>query len=196
MFRRAARIVSATYELTVLVALTLGSTAVAAVDADPASIVEQLPATPGSAIQPVQRPADHGTLGVMLSNQADQAIVTALYIGGPAHRAGLRCGDRILAINGQPVNSRGQLMEWLDELPAGQRVDLLVDCGGWTHRFLVTLERREVVASYPVSQPPAVPAPAHGPRRFGFYGRGYISGQRALDIDDPYRRALYTNFGN
>lgn len=183
MFRRAAALREGVLRLNALLAFAmLGSAVVVA-------------AVPESAPTWQQGSAAAGMLGVLLANQADQAVVSALYVGGPAHRAGLRCGDRILAINGQPVNSTNELINRLNQLSAGQRVDLLVDCGGWTHRFLVTLESRDVVANYPTIQPPA-PAPVERPRKYGFYGRGYISGQRALDICDPYRRALYTNFGN
>ncbi len=48
-------------------------------------------------------------LGVYTSEQADRVLVANLMRGGPAHRAGLRPGDVIAEVAGQPVRSLPQL---------------------------------------------------------------------------------------
>jgi S1-C subfamily serine protease len=48
-------------------------------------------------------------LGVYTSEQADRVLVANLMRGGPAHRAGLRPGDVIAEVAGQPVHSLPQL---------------------------------------------------------------------------------------
>jgi len=48
-------------------------------------------------------------LGVYTAEQADRVLVANLMRGGPAHRAGLRPGDVIAEVGGQPVRSLPQL---------------------------------------------------------------------------------------
>ena len=48
-------------------------------------------------------------LGVYTAEQADHVLVANLMRGGPAHRAGLRPGDVIAEVAGQPVTSLPQL---------------------------------------------------------------------------------------
>lgn len=52
-------------------------------------------------------------LGVYTAEQADRVLVADLTRGGPAHRAGLRLGDVITEVAGQPVRSLPQLFRAL-----------------------------------------------------------------------------------
>jgi membrane-associated protease RseP (regulator of RpoE activity) len=137
---------------------------------------------------------DRGMLGVSLTNQLDGVLVTALHLGGPAELAGLRVGDQILAVNGQPMRSDAELIASIGHFPPGARVELLIRRRGWTNHFIVTLGSRALVAQLPTSAQYAAPRGQH-PRHFDFRGKGFVSEKRAMDIYDPYLRALNTNFG-
>jgi S1-C subfamily serine protease len=52
-------------------------------------------------------------LGVYTAEQADRVLIANLMRGGPAHRAGLRPGDVIAEVAGQPVRSLPQLFRAL-----------------------------------------------------------------------------------
>ncbi len=57
------------------------------------------------------------------------AIVSDLYPGGPAHRAGIRRGDVIVGFNGKAVKNPRELSRWAADLPIGSvaKVDLQRD---------------------------------------------------------------------
>ncbi|HEY8376645.1 MAG TPA: S41 family peptidase [Nannocystis sp.] len=87
----------------------------------------------------------HGTggtivgIGVMIEQIADVVVVRDVIAGGPAAKAGLQRGDRLLAIDGVPIKGR-PLVEIVDRLrgKAGTEVDLFVqrDTEEW-HEKLV-----------------------------------------------------------
>jgi serine protease Do len=54
------------------------------------------------------------------------AIVAQVEKGGPAARAGLKSGDVILAVNGQPIERSGQLSAVISQLKPGGRAELEV----------------------------------------------------------------------
>lgn len=139
-------------------------------------------------------PPVRAMLGVLLANQQGRVIVTSLYMGGPADRAGLQVGDQIITLNGQEVVSDAHLLRLLDGQQPNDRVNLLIRRGVWTNHFVVTLGASNIVSTLPIS-PDAAPLANYGPFGYKPRRRGTIDGRRAMDIYDPYLRALNTNFG-
>jgi putative serine protease PepD len=68
--------------------------------------------------------------------------VTAVQSGGPAAMAGLRVGDVITEIQGQPAAAPEQLVELTITMKAGDRIDLTYVRAGHTHQTTVTLGRQ------------------------------------------------------
>jgi serine protease Do len=54
----------------------------------------------------------------------DGARIRDVVDGTPAAQAGLRPGDRIVSLDGQPIRSRNDLIDRLDRIPAGKRIVL------------------------------------------------------------------------
>ena len=75
---------------------------------------------------------DRGWLGVAVSDEdAHSGVqVTAVEPDGPAARAGLRSGDRILAVNGEPVSSALGLIRAVAEIHPGRSARLTVSRRG------------------------------------------------------------------
>src|SRR5262249_61088556 len=68
-----------------------------------------------------------GYLGASLQasqTAGDGALVAEVSNGGPASRAGLRNGDRIVEFDGKPVKSTKQLTELIADTPSGTAVKL------------------------------------------------------------------------
>jgi len=87
---------------------------------------------------------DHPAIGIGLRRDVnDSAAVDDVYEGGPADQAGLRRGDRIIAINGQPVRSPGDLIRQVLRFRAHQPVTLTVMRGNGRRDLDVTLADRD-----------------------------------------------------
>lgn len=93
---------------------------------------------------------DRAMIGVVLGGAAEGGGValTAVTPGGPADKAGLRSGDRIVAINGKQVAGGDDAAEsaraLIGKLKAGDKVTLGVDRGNGKRLDLVaSAERRE-----------------------------------------------------
>ncbi|GIW71342.1 MAG: hypothetical protein KatS3mg102_0884 [Planctomycetota bacterium] len=118
---------------------------------------EQAPSGGNSAEQTPAAEQRPGRLGIYLYDDDTQprgAEIVRVKEGSPAAEAGLRAGDVVRAIDGQPVASAAELARALRGLKAGQRVKLLVEREGWRREF-------ELVAQ------PAGPAPAPAPPQPG-----------------------------
>ncbi len=64
-------------------------------------------------------------LGVSLDRgQRHSASVTSVVPGSPAARAGLQAGDRIFALNGEPITSADQLVKLIQRLQPGELVEI------------------------------------------------------------------------
>ncbi|MBI2963167.1 MAG: Do family serine endopeptidase [Deltaproteobacteria bacterium] len=63
------------------------------------------------------------------------ALVSDIYRGGPAHRAGIRRGDVIVGFDGRPVKNSRELSRWAAEVPLGHSVKIDVVRGGVRRSF-------------------------------------------------------------
>ncbi len=73
---------------------------------------------------------------------ASEAVLVSRVVGGsPAHRAGVRLGDGILAVNGQSVRSTAEFAAYLDQLGRGQLLKLTILRGGLIHYVLLPFDR-------------------------------------------------------
>lgn len=68
-----------------------------------------------------------GGIGITLQVEGEEAVVASVQEDGPAERAGIRAGDRLVAVNGKPVGG-SQLREIVREVrgPIGEGVDLRI----------------------------------------------------------------------
>lgn len=73
---------------------------------------------------------ERGWIGFVPARASDSAVVYALYRNGPAHRAGLDRGDRILAYNGKSVASAIELRKLVMADKPGNSVSLKVEKRG------------------------------------------------------------------
>ncbi|HQZ84425.1 MAG TPA: trypsin-like peptidase domain-containing protein [Actinomycetota bacterium] len=80
-------------------------------------------------------------IGVMLDfqTQSDGATVGSVTAGGPAASAGVKAGDRITAVNGDPIDTPVALITAIRSLNPGDTVTLTVSDGGSSRDIKVTL---------------------------------------------------------
>jgi serine protease Do len=74
----------------------------------------------------------------------DGALISDIYRGGPAHRAGVRRGDVIVAFGGKPVKNSRELSRWASEVPIGSSVRIDVMREGSRKSFEVTIQEAPV----------------------------------------------------
>jgi regulator of sigma E protease len=84
--------------------------------------------------------------------EVDEAKVGAVSSGGPAQRAGLETGDRVIEFNGVAISTWLELSGKLHENP-GKRVELLVERGGAKRTLAVTPELKDGVGLIGIGQP-------------------------------------------
>jgi S1-C subfamily serine protease len=82
-------------------------------------------------------------LGMYTTPMQGSLVVGALTQGGPAHRAGVRLGDVVLEVAGEPVGPRGPVPPRLGTGSAGAEVPLTLARGKSTSRIRVTSADRE-----------------------------------------------------
>ena len=87
-----------------------------------------LSVTLGATSRPLQVSEKRTTLGVRLEDpkQGGGAEVVSIIIGSPAQKAGIRPGDQLVRLDGDPITSPGFVRERLDEKQPGQTVKLLL----------------------------------------------------------------------
>jgi serine protease Do len=74
----------------------------------------------------------------------DGALISDIYRGGPAHRAGIRRGDVVIGFNGRLVKSSRELSRWAAEVPIGRAVKIDVLREGSRRTFEVTVAEAPV----------------------------------------------------
>jgi len=78
-----------------------------------------------------------GYLGIApILFMGNEATVDGLFPGGPADQAGLKEGDKILSLNGQPVSDWFDLIQKVDETEGGESI-MMVERGGNTLEFKI-----------------------------------------------------------
>ncbi len=112
---------------------------------------------------PVGRPHANVMLGVHLADPGaalrkhlrlepgEGSMIRGLYKGLPAERAGLQQYDVIIAIDGEPVDSSGTILETLAEAEAGDEVTLSVVQNGRHKQFTVTLDAFDAAKMEPTN---------------------------------------------
>lgn len=78
-----------------------------------------------------------------ISGTSAGAVVNRVMAGSPAEAAGLRAGDALIALDGQPLASMSDLVMALRDYQPGDEITLAVHRGGVTERIPVTLAERE-----------------------------------------------------
>jgi putative serine protease PepD len=82
----------------------------------------------------------HAYLGVASGEtQAGGAQIGQIVAGGPADKGGLREGDRVVQIGGQPVRSPDDLSAAVNDRKPGEKVQVTVERGGERRTLTVTL---------------------------------------------------------
>jgi serine protease Do len=74
----------------------------------------------------------------------DGALISDIYRGGPAHRAGVRRGDVIVGFNGRPVKNSRELSRWATEVPIGTSVKVEIVREGGKRTFDVVIQEAPV----------------------------------------------------
>ncbi len=86
-----------------------------------------------------------GWLGVNIveaPGAARAAVVSEVFRGSPAAQAGLLPGDKVLAVNGRPVERFQQLLRKVSFLAPGTKATLRIERGGTVQERSVTLAQR------------------------------------------------------
>jgi putative serine protease PepD len=82
----------------------------------------------------------HAYLGVGTGDtQAGGAMVGQVVPGGPADKGGIRQGDRVVQIGGQPVRGPDDLSAAVNDRKPGEQVQVTVERGGQRRTLTVTL---------------------------------------------------------
>ncbi len=119
----------------------------------PGATVLSDPAAASTANSPADR--DGATL------PGEGARVHDVVLDTPADRAGLRPGDRIIALDGQPIRSRNDLINRLDRISAGSTILLGIAREGdpTRSRFEVSVPTSSRPGAGPAPSPAAAPDP-------------------------------------
>lgn len=125
-----------------------------------------------------RKPVTHATLGLTLRGTGGEAQTNGVEVlrvvdGSPAHAAGVRAGDRLLALDGAALFDADDLARELEPLAPGSLVSLRLRRGDAAREVRVSLGRGEtpvVVREEPARRPqqpttarPAQPQPAPTP---------------------------------
>jgi hypothetical protein len=70
--------------------------------------------------------APRGFLGLETEEDSKGLLVKSLLAKGPASKAGLKAGDRILEFDGRTIRDSGDLSRFLSKRRGGDRVDLMI----------------------------------------------------------------------
>jgi S1-C subfamily serine protease len=130
-------------------------------------------------------------LGATLAQDLDGVYFDYVYPGGPSELAGLQAGDRVGAIDGQPVTRAAQARRFIGEHDPGETVQITFRRGAYSDQASVLLGFLIVV--YPEPDDPVViipdpiwptnaPPPIRGTAQDARLGVYY----RMLEAGDPF----------
>lgn len=83
-----------------------------------------------------------GWLGVSVEDRDGAVVVTGLDRAGPAGRAGLRSGDALIAVNGEPIGNARGLIRAVASVTPGERAEVTVRRQGRELDIPITVGRR------------------------------------------------------
>ncbi|MES1213779.1 MAG: PDZ domain-containing protein [Singulisphaera sp.] len=152
-------------------------------------IEQAAPVQPGNAM-----------LGANLNDAARVVTVGEISMGGPAVVAGLRSGDQIVAIDGQAITSKAQVLKIVASHHPGNRITITIKRAGWQRGLIVRLAPRDQVAALPklwVPSPQASQQPPGAPSESVHVvdpNDEWADAKEAEDIYNVNDRALYTDF--
>ncbi len=75
---------------------------------------------------------------------AEGALISNIFRGGPAHRAGLQRGDVVVRFEGRPVKNSGDLTRWASEAAVGKTVSLEVVREGQRQTVSLTIAEAKI----------------------------------------------------
>lgn len=134
--------------------------------------LETLPVAIGVvSVQPRFIAGPRGVLGVMLSQQDGQPGIERVFDDSGAQAAGVKPGDVIVGINGQPVASREELIETIGKFEIEDKVTLKIKRGTEDLELAVRLKARPQSMEMPSDQRKDFQNMLGGPlseRRLGF----------------------------
>ena len=107
---------------------------------------------------------DSPVMGFKLDPEADDVIVTAVYKDGPAAKAGLQAGDKLLKINGKETPDRTAFYDELQKLNPQDKIALELERDGKHLKRELILARRGDF--YKDGEPDVLPVP-DGPDQAG-----------------------------
>jgi len=105
---------------------------------------------------------DRPMLGVQMSEEDSQVVISGLLPNSPAMRSGLREGDIILKVDDMKTEQMSELVDYVSSRKPGDKVELLVLRGEDERTFSVALARWEDLAGEMgrAERPPRLPDPA------------------------------------
>ncbi len=121
-------------------------------------------------------------LGVTLDPQVhDAAVVTSVVAGGPAARAGVRPGDKIVGVNDRQVRNFGELIWLVGNMPVNSQVLIKIHRNGQTVSSWTNLAAQAAVfgaadasaTPTPAATPAPASVPSEAPAQAGGGSRGY-----------------------
>ncbi|MCI0409237.1 MAG: PDZ domain-containing protein, partial [Acidobacteria bacterium] len=110
--------------------------------APPARMARTAPPAPTPAPDADSDDQDHpkrGWLGVFLSEDEDEVIITGVKDGSPAEKAGLKEGDKIVEIDSKKVDDSGDIRNVIRQLEPGDTVQVVVMRDGKKKTVTATL---------------------------------------------------------
>ena len=112
---------------------------------------------------------DRAVLGVVLGFETQEGIqVMGVSPGGPAEKAGLMRGDRLVALDGTPLvrdeqqSGRDRLFDLMDKVSDGDEIELTVRRESENLDLIVTVERREPTSWQSMIEIPTIPSDVAG----------------------------------
>jgi serine protease Do len=113
-----------------------------------ASTEEQLASALPQQQVPVATPTPgKGYAGLNVEEREGGVFVSQVVEGGPAAKAGIKVGDRIVAANDKTIKARGDLVDAIGSLSPGEKVALKIEREGWQRSAEIVLASKPAAAT-------------------------------------------------